>query len=132
MDFVQLDTSKNYGSSAKSIFELAKNKDYFPICATRGNLFLIHKDYKKYVVGDKVYTLDEIRDDEEFKNYIFSGYDGSIFTSKKLILPWHNIEVKDLNVLKGSLRKLPKNYNFFDKIIFKFYKKFKQLLKQFF
>jgi len=41
VDFVQLDTSKNYGSSAKSIFELAKNKDYFPICATRGNLFLI-------------------------------------------------------------------------------------------
>ena len=107
-----------------SLIKLAKSKNYHPVCATVTNLFFIHDDYKEQVIGDKDLKLNDLIDDTEIKNYIFYGYDGSIFTSKQVRLPWHSLVVKDLNVLY-FLKKYPRNYNFFEKFLFKIYKKFK-------
>jgi hypothetical protein len=125
VDFVQKDHYSNHGASALALIKLAKTKNYFPVCSTASNLFFIHEDYKKYVVGDNNFEIDDLIDDTKIKNYIFYGFDGSIFTSREVRLPWHNFLVKDLNVLNSFLRKYPRNYNFLEKIIFKLYRKFK-------
>ena len=125
VDFVQKDHYSNHGASALALIKLAKTKNYFPVCSTASNLFFIHEDYKKYVIGDNNYEIDDLIDDTKIKNYIFYGYDGSIFTSREVRLPWHNFLVKDLNVLNSFIRKYPHNYNFLEKIIFKLYRKFK-------
>ena len=124
VDFVQKDYTSNQGASALSLIKLAKSKNYHPVCATVTNLFFIHDDYKEQVIGDKDLKLNDLIDDTEIKNYIFYGYDGSIFTSKQVRLPWHSLVVKDLNVLY-FFKKYPRNYNFFEKFLFKIYKKFK-------
>ena len=123
--FVQKDYSSNQGASALALIQLAKTKNYFPVCATDTNLFFIHANYKKYVIEDNNFEINDLIDDTKIKNYIFYGYDGSIFTSKEVRLPWHNFVVKDLNILKGFLRKYPPQYNFLEKILFKIYKRFK-------
>ena len=125
VDFVQKDHYSSHGASALALIKLAKTKNYFPVCSTTSNLFFIHEDYKKYVVGDNNFEIDDLIDDTKIKNYIFYGFDGSIFTSREVRLPWHNFLVKDLNVLNSFLRKYPRNYNFLEKIIFKLYRKFK-------
>ena len=113
VDFVQKDHYSNHGASALALIKLAKTKNYFPVCSTASNLFFIHEDYKKYVVGDNNFKIDDLIDDTKIKNYIFYGFDGSIFTSREVRLPWHNFLVKDLNVLNSFLRKYPRNYNIF-------------------
>ena len=118
--FIQKNSgSINQGSSAKALIELASKKKYSPVCATETNLFFIHEDFKSSVVGNIKLSLDDLIDDNKFKNFIFYGYDGSIFTSQKIRLPWHNFVVKDINVLNKYLRKYPRNYNFFEKYLFK-------------
>lgn len=118
--FVQKnDGSINQGSSAKALIELANKKKYFVVCATETNLFFVHEDFKKNVIGDVDLSIDDLINDKNVKNFIFYGYDGSIFTSKQIKLPWHNFLVKDINQLNKYLRKYPRNYNFFEKILFK-------------
>lgn len=129
--FTQKRDGSNQGSSARSIIELALKKKYHPICATVTNLFIIHNDYKHYVVGDKSYKINELIDDSAIKNFIFYGYDGTILTSKDIKLPWHNFPIKDLNVLNKFLRKYPRDYNLFEKIIFQIYRKIKIFLDRF-
>ena len=75
------------------------------MCATETNLFFVHNDFKKNVIGDLELKLDDLIDDSDIRNFIFYGYDGSIFTSKNVRLPWHNFLVKDLNVLNKYIRK---------------------------
>lgn len=124
INFIQQnDANINQGSSAKSLVELAETKRYSLVSATKTNLFFVYEDFKYLVVGEKKYNLNDIVNDNEVKNFIFYGYDGTIYTSKKVILPWHNLFVKDLNILNKYIRKYPRNYNFFEKIIFKIYKK---------
>ena len=125
VDFVQKNYSANQGASALSLIKLAKTKNYYPVCTTETNLFFIHSDYKKHIIGNNDLTINDLLDDSKIKNYIFYGYDGSIFTSKEVRLPWHNLVVKDLNVLKSFLKKYPRNYNFLEKILFKIYRRFK-------
>jgi hypothetical protein len=124
VDFVQKEYSSNQGASALSLIKLAKSKSYYPVCTTETNIFFIHVNYKKQVIGDKDLKINDLINDTKIKNYIFYGYDGSIFTSKEVRLPWHNIVVKDLNVLKWFLKKYPRNYNFLERFLFKIYRKF--------
>lgn len=125
VEFIQKkDLNINQGSSAKAIFNLAKQKNYFLIAATSTNLFFVHENYKELIV-DKEYQLEEIRDDSSCRNYIFTGYDGKIFTSKKLHLKWHNLEIKEIKYLPKILQKIPLNFNKIEKFLFylfKFYK----------
>ena len=118
--FVQKNNASiNQGSSAKALIELASKKKYFAVCSTKTNLFFVHEDFKKNVIGDVELSIDDLINDKNVKNFIFYGYDGSIFTSKQIRLPWHNFFVKDINQLNKYLRKYPRNYNFFEKVLFR-------------
>jgi hypothetical protein len=76
-------------------------------------------------------SLDDLIDDNYVKNFIFYGYDGSILTSKQIRLPWHNFFVKDINQLSKYLRKYPRNYNFFEKVLFIVLRKFNNFFNKF-
>jgi hypothetical protein len=118
--FVQKNNASiNQGSSAKALIELASKKKYFAVCSTKTNLFFVHEDFKKNVIGDVELSIDDLINDKNVKNFIFYGYDGSIFTSKQIRLPWHNFFVKEINQLNKYLRKYPRNYNFFEKVLFR-------------
>mgnify|MGYP000430366181 CR=1 FL=1 len=131
VEFIQKkDFNISQGSSAKSLFNLAKRKNYSLIAATSTNIFFVHSDYKELII-DKDYQLDEIRDDTLCKNYVFSGYDGTIYTSKKLHLPWHNFSVDQIKYLPKVLQKNPLYFNSLEQLLFYIYKFYNFPMKYF-
>ena len=123
VEFVQKkDIKTNQGSSALSLTNLAIEKGYYLVASTVTNLFFIHKDYQNKVTNSKNYQINEVVDDRDYKNFIWIGYDGKIFTSKKLNIYWHNVQMDEIKIIPIFLQKFPPNYNFFEKIIFKIYR----------
>ena len=131
VEFIQKkDFNISQGNSAKALFNLAKRKNYSLIAATSTNIFFVHSDYKELII-DKDYQLDEIRDDTLCKNYVFTGYDGKIYTSKKLRLHWHNLSVDQIKYLPKVLQKNPLYFNSLEELLFYFYKFYKSPMKYF-
>ena len=126
VEFVQ---SKNFalkqGSSPKSLINLAKLKNYHLVANTLTNLFFVHESIKDFVLEENI-NLEIIRNDENVKNLIFSGYDGTLFTTKPIEISWHKIKVenKNLQILPKYLRKFPGDYNLVDKVIFYIFREF--------
>ena len=120
VEFVQKkDFKTKQGSSAKSLIKLAGKKDYKLVGSSFSNLFFIDKDYFN-LVSEKEVLLEDLIDDHEIKNFIFSSYDGTLHTTKPVKLGWHKIELKNekIQILPKFLRHFPDDYNFFQKIIF--------------
>ena len=71
-------------------------------------------------------TIEDLRSDKEYKNIIFSGYDGSVISTRPIDLSWHKIKInnKKFQILPFFLRKFPADYNFFEKILFFIYREF--------
>ncbi len=126
VEFVQ---SKNFafkqGCSPKSLVNLAKLKNYHLVANTLTNLFFVHENIKNFVLEENI-SLESIRNDENVKNLIFSGYDGTLFTTKPVEISWHKIKVenKNLQILPKYLRKFPGDYNLVDKVIFYIFREF--------
>jgi hypothetical protein len=118
IEFVQEKNLKiKQGSSAKSIINLGLKKNYFPIASTYCNIFLIHNRFKKFVTIENKFDIDKLLPNSN-DNYIYCGYDGTVFTSKPLSLWWHKIMVQEIKILPKILNMFPKDYNTFQKIIF--------------
>ena len=120
IEFVQKKDFKiKQGSSAKSLIKLAGKKDYKLVGSSFSNLFFIDKEYFN-LVTEKEVLLEDLIDDHEIKNFIFSSYDGTLHTTKPVKLGWHKIELKNekIQILPKFLRHFPDDYNFFQKIIF--------------
>ena len=120
VEFVQKKDFKiKQGSSAKSLIKLAGKKDYKLVGSSFSNLFFIDKEYFN-LVTEKEVLLEDLIDDHEIKNFIFSSYDGTLHTTKPVKLGWHKIELKNekIQILPKFLRHFPDDYNFFQKIIF--------------
>lgn len=110
---------------------LGKKKNYSPIAATDLNLFFIENSLKKYVIKNRNYEINDLIENKN-KNFIFTTYDGNIFTSKKVVLPWHGITVEKINYLPEFLKQFPGNYNIFQRkmlSIFRFYHKLSKYFK---
>ena len=117
VNFIQeKDMNINQGSSAKSLIDLAFQKGYFPIASTNCNLFFIHNKFKKFITNLDKFDIDRLLPNSH-DNFIFCGYDGTIFTSKPLKLIWHGITVKKISILPKMLIGFPSRYNFFQKIL---------------
>ena len=120
VEFVQKKDFKiKQGSSAKSLVKLAEKKNYKLVASSFSNLFFIDKDYFNLVTNREV-LLEDLIDDHDIKNFIFSSYDGTLHTTKPIKLGWHKIELKNekIQILPKFLRRFPDDYNFFQKIIF--------------
>ena len=120
------DMNIKQASSARALVELANKKDYSLFSSTYCNLLFVSNELKEKVLGKKDNSLNAIRDDSYCKNYVFTGQDGTIFTSKKIILRNHflELEVDDLQLLPKILLKYPGDYNFFQRILYKFFRIF--------
>jgi hypothetical protein len=123
VEFFQINNVKlNQGSSILSLANLAKTKGYSPVAATYTNLFLINNNYLNLIVEKKNLSVSDIRDDSHARNFIFFGYDGEIFTSRSIYLPWHGISLKKIRFLPQILNKYPPNYNYFQIVFFLLFK----------
>jgi len=106
------------GSSAKSLIKLAATKNYFLAAITNCNLIFVHNSYSTIIHAVR---LEEVRDDEACKNFVFFGYDGTLLSNKEsLRVPWHRISVstKKIQVLPRYLRRFGEDYSIFQKCIF--------------
>jgi hypothetical protein len=110
----------NQGSSAKSIIDLGLKKNYFPIASTDCNLFFVHNKFKKKITNLDKFDINQLLPNSN-DNYIYCGYDGTVFTSKPLNLICHGITVKKIKILPKILNMYPGNYNFFQKILLTFF-----------
>jgi hypothetical protein len=109
---------------------ISKKKKYSPIAATHYNLFFIENSLKKYVIKNRNYEINDLIENNN-KNFIFTTYDGNIFTSQKVALPWHGITVEKINYLPEFLKQFPGNYNIFQRKmlrIFRFYQSLSKIL----
>tara|TARA_B100000767_G_C19706373_1_gene510726 strand:+ start:202 stop:1032 length:831 start_codon:yes stop_codon:yes gene_type:complete len=127
IEFIQEKNNKiNHGSSALSLVKLAQKKKYHLVATTLCNLFFVEENFKSMVIGDKLYSINDLNDDTVFKNYIFQGYDGTIFTSKKIFLNWHKLPL-NINQIPSYFREYPDDFNIFKKLLFKVYKSIKRI-----
>jgi hypothetical protein len=141
VEFVQpSDFSIKQGSGAKSIVQLAVSKGYALAAATFCNLIFVRADLKTAVIGAEDLTLESIRDDSQFKSFLFFGYDGTVLTNKvSIVMPWHRIrlESKNFQQLPKYLRKFGGDYGFLQKVSFaillllKFPRDFPTVLREF-
>lgn len=126
VNFVQKkDMNVNQGSSGKSLIDLAVKKNYFPIASTDCNLFFIHNLFKNLITEENNFDINKLLMNNN-KNYVFVGFDGTVFTSEKLKLHWHGISDVKISALPFFLNKYPNNYNFLVKIIFLIYLSYKE------
>jgi len=122
VEFIQEKNMKiNQGSSAKSIIDLGLKKNYFPIASTICNLFFVHNKFKQKITNLDKFDINQLLPNSNY-NYIFCGYDGTVFTSKPLNLEWHGITIEKIKILPKILNMYPPNYNIFQKILFIFFK----------
>ena len=129
VNFIQENNKRiSQGSSALALIELAKKKLYSPVAATDYNLFFIDNRLKKHIIKNKSYKIGDLISEKNV-NYIFTGYDGSIITSKKLIFPWHGIIIKKIKFLPKFLEEYSGNYNLFQKITLLFFRFYLDPLK---
>lgn len=130
VEYVQpKDFSIARGSSAKSITALAKSKGYALIAVTTCNLFFIHSSYLPNFSLQAGIPLEQIRDDSEFKVYIFTGYDGSILLSNELKMPFHGLKANDsdFQFFPRYLRYHRADYNILQRRLFHFFKLFRNI-----
>ena len=122
VEFIQEKNDKiNQGSSALSILKLAKKKGYNLICATHCNLFFVEETFKQVIIGNNFFSINDFVDDTKHKNYIFYGFDGTIFTSKKIALPKHNNLSPKINQIPKIFRGIPSEFSVLKKIFFACY-----------
>ena len=129
IEFVQPeDFSIKRGSSAKSLVGLAEGKGYSLVAATTCNVFFVDDAYRESVAGSGKISLPDVRDDEDTKCYLFSGFDGSILTSAPVRLPWHSLTIPSgaLQQLPRFLRKYRRDYNSIEEVIFRIYRVIKK------
>ena len=129
VDFIQEKNMKiNQGSSAKSIIDLGLKKNYFPIASTDCNLFFVHNKFKQKITNLDKFDINQLLPNSN-DNYIYCGYDGTVFTSKPLNLVWHGITVEKIKILPKIFNMYPGTYNFFQKILLTFFKFFLNPIK---
>ena len=122
VEFVQpKDFGIKQGASAKSLALLAARKGYSLIAVTLTNLLFLRLDLLEPVVGPQRNSLESLRDDSEFRVFLFTGYDGTILSNKaSLPMPWHGMQpgLNAFQQLPRALRRLSSDYNFLQKILF--------------
>jgi hypothetical protein len=102
------------GASAKSMQKLGERKGYSPVATTTCNIFLVRNDLLDHVLGAERPTLEQLRDDSEYKTYLFVGYDGTLLSNREDVnLVWHAtpVSLEKLQPLPAPLRVFRADYS---------------------
>ena len=122
VEYVQpRDFSVQKGSSALSIYNLAKQKGYELVVTTPCNLLFASKEYfDHFQVTDN--RLSTLRNDADCRVSAFVGYDGTIILSRPIHFFWHDFNTtnQELQILPKYLRRFPSDYSLIQKIFFAF------------
>jgi hypothetical protein len=106
------------GSSAAALIKLAKQKGYELIAVTKLNLLFVDRTYYHlFDIPDN--SLEVMRDEEP--NYVFFGYDGTVFLDGRCCLEWHpgvRLRSDRIQVLPRILRSSQPSYTFLQRWIF--------------
>ena len=118
------------GSSSLSITKLAHNKGYFLVAATHCNLIFVESEIGKAIgFPNSLETADAVPATDINNNFIFQGYDGTIFlSSREMKLLWHGLPIKmnDLQVLPRFLRKYPDDYSIIQSALLRLLRMFRK------
>lgn len=130
IEFIQsADNSVKQGASLLSLVKLGKDKDYELISVLKFNAFFVRsKFYPLFKIENN--SPKVLRTDSSDITYLFSGYDGKIFLTGSLRLPWHGgVELRESKVqhLPRIIQKHPSEYRNFEKIVWKLYRLFSKL-----
>jgi len=113
VDFVQAkDFTVNHGSSGRALIRLARSKSYALVASTHCNLFFVDIAHLRAVSAHEA-CLEDVNEQGNHPQYIFSGYDGSILSNKEEVnLLWHGLTVPmgKVQFLPRSLRKHAADY----------------------
>jgi hypothetical protein len=111
VEFVQpAEAGCNQGSSPAAIVKLGREKGYELIAVTQHNLLLVQRQYYP-LFGIPDNALEVMRDEEP--NYVFFGYDGTVFLQGSCCPEWHpgwRLSAREMQLLPGFLRTYPPNY----------------------
>lgn len=115
--------SEKKGSSALSIFKLAKNKNYELVAITNTNLIFLEKSTFEKIKVQNVSDLQNIATEFGIKCesiLIYCGYDGSLLASDDVKIQWHGISRSKSNVkaLPKIFQVFPEDFSKYRKILF--------------
>lgn len=123
VSFVQdYNPQTKHGSSALAISELARIKGYTVVAATMCNLLLVRNNLLSSVVSISP-ALEQLIPHCNDPIYMFFGYDGTVLTnSSSVLLPWHGLfPTSKIQILPKFLRIYSGDYNFFHKLVYRFF-----------
>lgn len=124
VEFVQKKELKvSQGSSLLSLKKLGGTLGYELVCATATNaIFLKNIYYPMLNIQDN--SLAIIRPDQDLINYVFFGFDGTIFLHGGKKLPWHGVTIQEtkLQQLPKFFRQYPGNMGKIKKIFFRIFR----------
>jgi hypothetical protein len=113
VEFVQpADAGCNQGASPASLVKLGSEKGYELIAVTKYNLLFVRREYFP-LFGIPDNSLELMRDEEP--NYVFFGYDGTVFLQGSCRPEWHpgwRLSARKIQLLPSLLRRYPPNYSF--------------------
>ena len=107
------DFAIKHGNGPKALCDLAQDKGYVLVAATKVNLFFVESSLADAVVGAARPTLDALRDESEFVSYVFSGFNGEVVSTAPVRLLWHNMQLgpKRLQMLPKGLQRYSGDYS---------------------
>ncbi len=113
VEFTQpADANCSQGSSAAALVKLANEKGYELIAVTKLNLLFVDRAYYG-LFGIPDNSLEVMRDEEP--NYVFFGYDGTVFLAGRCCLEWHpgwQLSAPRVQLLPRFLRTNAERYTF--------------------
>ena len=93
------DPSVQWGSSPRSIVELATDKGYDLVACTQVNLVFTSSEFTDAVLDGRRLTLDDVRDDGEAGISVFLAFDGTVHADRELIgFPWQGLRSRPLTL----------------------------------
>ena len=121
------DSTIKQGSSLKALIELAEIKGYVPIATTLCNLFLVDVKYAD-IFQSETKKIDDLYT-PTFVNYMWTGFDGTLFFEHDIKMLWHNYSVpaEKFQPLPKYLRVFPEDYSTMQKMLFKFHCFFRKI-----
>lgn len=128
VSFVQPpDPAVQHGASLRALVELGKEKGYELAAVNQYNAFFVEQELFP-LLGIEDNRPEVLRADTDDVVYVFSGYDGTVLTSRPMTLPWHEFAItpRALQQLPSPFRRFPDDFGLVRRSFYFAYKLLRQ------